>query len=210
MLVEQLDRRPRQPADLQGVGKSWLASALGNKACATIAPCSISASRGCSPTSLWRARRPHPRLLRALGRVDLLILDDWGLDRSTPPPATTCWRSSRIATTAAPPSSPASSGRSMARPDRLRDTVFDRLVHNAHRQRREHASNPQTRPEVLSPWRCDMPLRSDNAKERCPHAHSRNNNNEDLKPRFKIDHRASPIQKSTSQETPSRPRHSKI
>jgi DNA replication protein DnaC len=50
-----------------GVGKSWLASALGNKACR-------------DNRSVLYQRVPPPRLLRALGRVDLLILDDWGLE----------------------------------------------------------------------------------------------------------------------------------
>jgi hypothetical protein len=58
--------------------------------------------------ALARGDGRHPRLLRALGRVDLLILDDWGLNRSTPRRVMTSWRSSRIATAAAPPPSPAS------------------------------------------------------------------------------------------------------
>jgi DNA replication protein DnaC len=66
-----------------GVGKSWRASALGNKAC-----------------------RDNRSVLYQ--RVPRLFNDLALARRSTPPPATTSWRSSRIATAAAPPSSPAS------------------------------------------------------------------------------------------------------
>lgn len=63
-----------------GTGKSWLACALGHKAC-----------RDDRPTLYWRVPRlmdalalargdgRYPRLLKSLARVELLILDDWGL-----------------------------------------------------------------------------------------------------------------------------------
>lgn len=64
-----------------GVGKSWLASALGNKACrdnrSVLYQC---VPRLFSELALARGDGRHQRLLRALGRVDLLILDDWGLE----------------------------------------------------------------------------------------------------------------------------------
>jgi DNA replication protein DnaC len=93
-----------------GVGKSWLASALGNKACRDNRSVLYHrAPRLFTDLALARGDGRHSRILRSLGRVDLLILDDWASSRSTPRPATTSWRSSRIATAAAPPSSPASS-----------------------------------------------------------------------------------------------------
>ena len=93
-----------------GVGKSWLASALGNKACRDNRSVLYQrAPRLFTDLALARGDGRHPRILRSLGRVDLLILDDWASSRSTPRPATTSWRSSRIATAAAPPSSPVSS-----------------------------------------------------------------------------------------------------
>jgi len=42
-----------------------------------------------------------PRLLTALERVRLLIIDDWGPSRSTPSSAAICSRSSTTATTGA-------------------------------------------------------------------------------------------------------------
>ena len=43
----------------------------------------------------------HPRILRNLGRADLLILDDWGWSRSTPPHVMISLKSSKSATAAA-------------------------------------------------------------------------------------------------------------
>jgi DNA replication protein DnaC len=47
---------------LTGIGKSWLACALGHKACRKLA--------------LARGDGRYAKLLRALSRVDLLVLDD--------------------------------------------------------------------------------------------------------------------------------------
>ena len=60
-----------------GVGKSWLASALGNKACRDNRSVLYQrVPRLFTDLALARGDGRHPRLLRALGRVDLLILDD--------------------------------------------------------------------------------------------------------------------------------------
>jgi len=182
----QLDRRPRQPADLR-CRQSWLASGSATRPAATIAPCSISASRGCSPTSLWRAATAAtPRLLRALAALDLL-------SSTTGPRAARRRRPHdlleilRIATTRRSPSSPASSGRSMAPLDRLPDHVFDRLVHR-HRQRESMRRTANRRkPEPVALWTCRA---LGQREERCP-IPQRATDNEDLKPRFKVDHAAS-------------------
>jgi DNA replication protein DnaC len=64
-----------------GVGKSWLASALGNKACRDNRSVLYQrVPRLFTDLALARGDGRHPRILRALGRVDLLILDDWGLE----------------------------------------------------------------------------------------------------------------------------------
>lgn len=63
-----------------GVGKSWIASALGHKACRDNRSVLYQrVPRLFDDLALARGDGRHPRLLRALGRVDLLILDDWGL-----------------------------------------------------------------------------------------------------------------------------------
>src|SRR3982074_2403164 len=63
-----------------GVGKSWLACALGHKACRDDR--SVFYQR--VPTlfdalGLPRGDGRHGRMLKTLARVELLILDDWGL-----------------------------------------------------------------------------------------------------------------------------------
>ena len=113
MLVEgQLDRRPRQPADLRALRRRQELARLGARQqglprqslrALSARPAAVHRSRFGArrwPPSPAAARArpcrsPHPRRL--------------GPRAARPRPATTSWRSSRIATAAAPPSSPASS-----------------------------------------------------------------------------------------------------
>lgn len=65
-----------------GVGKSWLACALGQKACRD----DVSVAYHRAPrlfTTLAQARDEgrYARLLKALARVELLIIDDWGPEK---------------------------------------------------------------------------------------------------------------------------------
>lgn len=63
-----------------GVGKSWLASPLGHRAYRNNRSVLYQrVPRLFDDLALARRDGRHPRLLRGLGRVDLLILDDWGL-----------------------------------------------------------------------------------------------------------------------------------
>ena len=64
-----------------GIGKSWLGSALGHKACRDNRSVLYQrVPRLFTELALARGDGRHRRLLRSIGRVDLLILDDWGLD----------------------------------------------------------------------------------------------------------------------------------
>ena len=88
------------------MGKSWLACALGHQACRDNR--SVLYQR--IPklfTDLALAGR-YARLMRALGGVQLLILDDWGL-APLDAAATIFSKSSKPAMAAAPSSSPANS-----------------------------------------------------------------------------------------------------
>jgi len=105
-----------------GVGKSWLACALGHKACR-------------DGRSVYYQR--VPRLFEALARIDLLILDDWGLsvlsqaqridlleileDRNG--------RGSTLVTSQVP----VEQWHEVIGDPTLADAILDRLVHNAHR-----------------------------------------------------------------------------
>jgi DNA replication protein DnaC len=64
-----------------GVGKSWLACALGHKACRDNHSVLYQrVPRLFADLALGRGDGRYPRLMRALGGVRLLILDDWGLE----------------------------------------------------------------------------------------------------------------------------------
>ena len=63
-----------------GVGKSWIACALGHKACRDNRSVAYHrVPRLLEALALARGEGRHGRLLKAIGRVQLLILDDWGL-----------------------------------------------------------------------------------------------------------------------------------
>lgn len=121
-----------------GVGKSWIASALGHKACRDNRSVLYQrVPRLFDDLALARGDGRHPRLLRALGRVDLLILDDWGLapldagarhdlleileDRYG--------RRSTLVTSQLP----VDQWHALIGDPTYADAVLDRLVHNAHR-----------------------------------------------------------------------------
>ena len=65
-----------------GVGKSWLACALGQKACRDdFSVLYKRVPRMFAELETGRADGRYPRLFRALTKANLLILDDWGPDR---------------------------------------------------------------------------------------------------------------------------------
>ncbi len=62
-----------------GVGKSWLACALGQKACREdLSVAYHRMPRLFAALALARGDGRHARMLRSIARVDLLVLDDWG------------------------------------------------------------------------------------------------------------------------------------
>lgn len=167
-----------------GVGKSWLASALGHKACRDNRSVLYQrVPRLFDDLALARGDGRHPRLLRGLGRVDLLILDDWGSSRSTLVPVTTSWKSSKIAMVIVPPSSPASSPWTsgmcsleilpMPTPCSIASSTMpigSTLLARACAE----PGNPPERPEPVTLWTCRCAWTT---PRRCPHAHSKRNRN---------------------------------
>ena len=121
-----------------GVGKSWLASALGHKACRD----NRSVLYQCVPRllealALARGDGRHPRLLRNLGRADLLILDDWGLE-----PLDAAARHDLLEileerygrrSTMITSQLPVDRWHQIIGDPTYADAILDRLVHNAHR-----------------------------------------------------------------------------
>ena len=68
-----------------GLGKSWLACALGHKACReNISVLYTRMPRLFADLAIAHGDARYARLLRSLARVKLLILDDWGPEALTP------------------------------------------------------------------------------------------------------------------------------
>jgi hypothetical protein len=92
------------------VGKSWLASALGHKACRDNRSVLYQRiPKLFADLALARGDGRYARIQRALGGVQLLISTTGGSIHSMPPHVTTCSRFSKSATAADRPSSPAKS-----------------------------------------------------------------------------------------------------
>jgi len=121
-----------------GVGKSWLACALGHKACRDDRSVLYQrVPRLFDALALARGDGRHARLLKSLARVELLILDDWGLATLTQEQSRDLLeivddrhnRGSTIVTSQLPVDH---WHEAIANPT-IADAILDRLVHNAHR-----------------------------------------------------------------------------
>ena len=121
-----------------GLGKSWIACALGHKACRDDRSVLYHrVPRLFDALALARGDGRHARLLKTLSRVDLLILDDWGLAPVTLDQARDLLeivddrhgRGSTIVTTQLP----IEHWHEMIPNPTIADAILDRLVHNAHR-----------------------------------------------------------------------------
>jgi DNA replication protein DnaC len=121
-----------------GVGKSWLACALGHKACRDDRPVVYyRVPRLLEMLALARGDGRYDRLLKTIGRVQLLILDDWGLAPLTAEQRRDLLeivddrhnRGSIIVTSQLP----VDHWHEVIGDPTIADAVLDRLVHNAHR-----------------------------------------------------------------------------
>ena len=139
-----------------GVGKSWLASALGHRACRDNRSVLYQrVPKLFAELALARGDGRYARLLRALVRVELLILDDWGL---TPLDAGARHdlleileerhgRRSTILTSQLP----VDQWHAVIGDPTYADAILDRLVHNAQRIDLTGDSLRRTRTRTLAP-----------------------------------------------------------
>jgi DNA replication protein DnaC len=121
-----------------GLGKSWLACALGHKACRdnrSVLYRRVPKLFG--ELALARGDGRHARLFRTLTRVELLILDDWGLQ---PLDAQARFDFLEIAeerygrrSTIVTSQPPVEKWHDLIGDPTYADAILDRLVHNAHR-----------------------------------------------------------------------------
>jgi DNA replication protein DnaC len=121
-----------------GTGKSWLACALGHKACRDDRPVLYHrVPRLLDALALARGDGRHARLLKSLARAELLILDDWGLAPMTSEQGRDLLeivddrhgRASTIVTSQLP----VGDWHDIIADPTVADAVLDRLVHTAHR-----------------------------------------------------------------------------
>jgi DNA replication protein DnaC len=121
-----------------GLGKSWIACALGHKACRDNRSVLYHrVPRLFEALALARGDGRYGRLLKTLGRVQVLILDDWGLSVLTGAERRDLLeilddrhgRSSTIVTSQVP----VDTWHDLIGDPTLGDAILDRLVHNAHR-----------------------------------------------------------------------------
>ncbi|TGQ30050.1 IS21-like element helper ATPase IstB [Mesorhizobium sp. M00.F.Ca.ET.216.01.1.1] len=138
-----------------GVGKSWLACALGHKACREdFSVAYHRVPRLFAALSLARGDGRYGRILKSLARTDLLILDDWGPEKLNDDQRRDLLeiiedryeRRSTIVTSQVPVDR---WWEIIANPT-LADAILDRLVHNAYRIDLTGESMRKQRPPVAS------------------------------------------------------------
>ena len=121
-----------------GLGKSWLACALAHKACRDDRSVLYQrVPRLFDALALARGDGRHARLLKSIARVQLLILDDWGLANVTADQGRDLLeilddrqgRGSTIVTSQVH----VKHWHEMIASPTVADAILDRLVHNAHR-----------------------------------------------------------------------------
>jgi len=114
-----------------GVGKSWLASALGHKACRDNRSVLYQRiPKLFADLALARGDGRYARIQRALGGVQLLILDDWSLQ---PLDAAARHDLLEIRSTIITSQIPIDKWHELIGDPTYADAILDRIVHNAHR-----------------------------------------------------------------------------
>lgn len=138
-----------------GTGKSYLACALANKACREgYSTRYVRMSRLLSDLTTARRDGSYLDLLRKLARIELLVLDDWGVTPLTDEGRRDLLelmddrydRKSTVVTSQLPPDK---WHQYLADPT-MADAILDRLVHNAHRLALTGPSIRRERPEDIT------------------------------------------------------------
>ena len=132
------ERRNLLITGASGLGKSWLACALGQKACRQdISVLYYRVPRLFTDLAIARGDGRYARLLRTISRAKLLILDDWGPETLTPDQARDLLEivedrydaGSLLITSQIP----VDRWHDMIGIPTLADAILDRVIHNAYR-----------------------------------------------------------------------------
>ncbi|WP_460020845.1 ATP-binding protein [Magnetospira thiophila] len=121
-----------------GIGKSWLACALGQKACRDdYSVLYKRLPRMFSELEMGRADGRYPRLFRALTKPNVLILDDWGPEKLNADQRRDLmeiveerYQNASILITS---QLPVDKWHDVIGEPTFADAILDRIVHNAHR-----------------------------------------------------------------------------
>jgi DNA replication protein DnaC len=160
-----------------GVGKSFIACALGQKACRDDrAVLYQRLPRLLDALALARGDGRHAGLLRTLARVALLILDDWGLAPLTPDQGRDLLeivddrhnRGSTIVTSQLP----VEHWHEVIANPTVADAILDRLIHNAHRLQLDGPSMRKLKAVDTHPHE-PRPASKENTGERQQHRSAR-------------------------------------
>jgi DNA replication protein DnaC len=121
-----------------GVGKTWLARAFAQKACRDgYTALFQKAAELFRSLAIARADGSHARLLYQLGRIDLLVVDDWAMapmsDTERRDFLEICDTRYQARSTLLTSQLPVASWHARIGDPTIADSILDRLVHNAHR-----------------------------------------------------------------------------
>ena len=121
-----------------GIGKTWLARALAQKACRDgYTALFLKAAELFRDLAVARADGSHSKLLDRLGRVDLLVVDDWAMAPMSEPERRDfleiCDARYQARSTLLTSQLPVASWHAQIGDPTIADSILDRLVHNAHR-----------------------------------------------------------------------------
>lgn len=121
-----------------GVGKTWLACALGHKACRDGKSVIYQRiPRLFAELELAHGDGRFPRMFRQLTKADVLILDDWGPDRLTAPQRRDLMEivedRYQSGSTVITSQLPVDIWHDVVDEPTFADAILDRLIHNAHR-----------------------------------------------------------------------------
>jgi DNA replication protein DnaC len=144
-----------------GIGKSWLACALGQKACRDdFSVLYKRIPRMFAELDMGRADGRYPRLFRALIKPNLLILDDWGLDRLNADQRRDLmeivedrYQNASILITS---QLPVSKWHEIIGDPTFADAILDRIIHNAHRIDLDGQSMRKTRTDKTGQTNIDQ------------------------------------------------------
>lgn len=121
-----------------GIGKTWLARALAQKACRDgYTAYFVKAAELFRDLAMARADGSHAKLLYRLGRVDVLIVDDWAMaplaEAERRDFLEICDERYQTHSTLLTSQLPVASWHAQIGDPTVADSILDRLVHNAHR-----------------------------------------------------------------------------